>query len=116
MVDMPYTQPNHIYLIYMYTEGLVLNNLLQLCHKTKSNENNLNKTEVELILYLLRTFCPHLGRYFCVVSSFTTFRPNFTSWPSSGDLAMEGSNYWRYGYKTRIPIRGRGKSPEEGQR
>ena len=28
--------------------------------------------------YLLRTFCPHLGR-FCVVSSFITFRPNFTS-------------------------------------
>ena len=33
-------------------------------------------------LYLLRTFCPHLGSFFgffCVVSSFTTFRPNFTS-------------------------------------
>ena len=31
--------------------------------------------------YLLRTFCPHLGSFFflCVVSSFTTFRPNFTS-------------------------------------
>ena len=33
--------------------------------------------------YLLRTFRPHLGRVFCVcacvVSSFTTFRPNFTS-------------------------------------
>ena len=28
--------------------------------------------------YLLRTFPPHLGS-FCVVSSFTTFRPNFTS-------------------------------------
>ncbi len=28
--------------------------------------------------YLLRTFCPHLGS-FCVVSFFTTFRPNFTS-------------------------------------
>ena len=27
--------------------------------------------------YLLRTFFPHLGS-FCVVSSFTTFRPNFT--------------------------------------
>ena len=32
----------------------------------------------ERYLYLLRTFCPHLGS-FCVVSSFTTFRPNFTS-------------------------------------
>ena len=29
-------------------------------------------------LNLLWTFCPHLGS-FCVVSSFTTFRPNFTS-------------------------------------
>ena len=28
--------------------------------------------------YLLRTFCPHLGS-FCIVSSFTAFRPNFTS-------------------------------------
>ena len=28
--------------------------------------------------YLLQTFCPKLGS-FCVVSSFTTFRPNFTS-------------------------------------
>ena len=26
----------------------------------------------------MRIFCPHLGS-FCVVSSFTTFRPNFTS-------------------------------------
>ena len=34
----------------------------------------------ELFFYLLRTFCPHLGS-FCVVSSFTTFRPNFTSSP-----------------------------------
>ena len=33
--------------------------------------------------YLLRTFCPHLSSFLggggCVVSSFTTFRPNFTS-------------------------------------
>ena len=27
----------------------------------------------------MRTFCPHLGSCFCVVSSFTTFWPNFTS-------------------------------------
>ena len=31
-----------------------------------------------LNFYLLRTFFPHLGN-FCVVSSFTTFWPNFTS-------------------------------------
>ena len=33
---------------------------------------------MRIIFYLWRTFCPHLGS-FCVVSSFTTFRPNFTS-------------------------------------
>ena len=41
MVDMPYnpTQPNHIYLIYMYKEDLALNNLQWLmCLKTKPNE------------------------------------------------------------------------------
>ena len=35
------------------------------------NRNRIN-------FHLLWTFCPHLGS-FCVVSSFTTFRPNFTS-------------------------------------
>ena len=44
---------------------------------------NWNHFEMRLLnlrinFYLLRTFCPHLGS-FCVVSSFTTFRPNFTS-------------------------------------
>ena len=43
---------------------------------------NWNHFEMRLLnlrinFYLLRTFCPHLGS-FCVVSSFTTFRPNFT--------------------------------------
>ena len=33
---------------------------------------------MRIIFYLLRTFFPHLGN-FCVVPSFTTFRPNFTS-------------------------------------
>ena len=46
-----------------------------------------NERKIYLVLFmiyllfflnLLRTFCPHLGS-FCVVSSFTTFRPNFTS-------------------------------------
>ena len=44
---------------------------------------NWNHFEMRLLnmrinFYLLRTFCPHLGS-FCVVSSFTTFLPNFTS-------------------------------------
>ena len=44
---------------------------------------NWNHFEMRLLnlrinFYLLRTFCPHLGS-FCVVSSFTTFRPNFIS-------------------------------------
>ena len=34
--------------------------------------------DLRINFYLLQTFCPHLGS-FCVVSSFTTFRPNFTS-------------------------------------
>ena len=36
------------------------------------------RKNLRINFYLLRTFCPHLGS-FCVVSSFTTFRPNFTS-------------------------------------
>ena len=45
---------------------------------------NWNHFEMRLLnlrinfFYLLRTFCPHLDS-FCVVSSFTTFWPNFTS-------------------------------------
>ena len=39
---------------------------------------NNNNNNLRINFYLLRTFCPHLGS-FCVVSSFTTFRPNFTS-------------------------------------
>ena len=93
--------------------------------------------------YLLRTFCPHLGS-FCVVSSFTTFRPNFTSGllrigmlslvtvsPVSTAFhiccqshhVFEHVNLWPAWVITgdtvtrlSIPIRGRGKSPEEGQR
>ena len=45
---------------------------------------NWNHFEMRLLnlrinFYLLRTFCPHFGRFFFVLSSFTTFRPNFTS-------------------------------------
>ena len=43
MVDMPQTQtkPNHIYLIYIYKEDLVLNNLWRLIfYKTKTNKSN----------------------------------------------------------------------------
>ena len=55
-------------------------------------------------LYLLRTFCPHLGS-FCVVTSFTTFRPNFTTFRwfnATSDINAEScnripSNYWGYG-------------------
>ena len=41
MVNMPLnsTKPNHIYLIYMYTEDWALNNLQWLIyHKTKPNQ------------------------------------------------------------------------------
>ena len=46
MVDMPSkpTKPNHIYLIYMYKEGLALNNLQWLiCHKNQPT-NQLHST------------------------------------------------------------------------
>ena len=37
------TQPNHMYLIYMYKEELALNNLQGLiCHKTKLNQTILS--------------------------------------------------------------------------
>ena len=58
---------------------LPLNNLERfICHKTKKPNTTLKR---ELIFFknLLRTFFPHLGNFFCVVSYFTTFRPNFTS-------------------------------------
>ena len=45
MVDTPLTptQPNHIYLIHLYKEDLVLNNLRGLtCHKTKPKQDNTN--------------------------------------------------------------------------
>ena len=42
------------------------------------NHFEIRLLDVRINFYLLRTFCPHLGS-FCVVSSFTTFRPNFTS-------------------------------------
>ena len=62
-----------------------------------------------LFIYLLRTFPPHLGIFFfCVVSSFTTWCDRQQLWKAviTGDTVTRLS----------IPIRGRGKSPEEGQR
>ena len=40
-----------------------------------------NRYLLTMLTWNRRTFCPHLGMFFffCVVSSFTTFRPNFTS-------------------------------------
>ena len=56
----------------------------------------LSRVKLRINFYLLRTFCPHLGSFFCVVSSFTTFRPNFTSgllqvilpWPRIGMMSF----------------------------
>ena len=44
----------------------------------KQEFTELLRAGIIINFYLLRTFFPHLGS-FCVVSSFTTFRPNFTS-------------------------------------
>ena len=70
----------------------------------------------ELIFYLVQTFCPHLGS-FCVVSSFTTFRPNFTSglllvilpWPQIGMLSLVTVITGDTVTRLSIPIRGRSK-------
>ena len=42
------------------------------------NHFDMRLLNLRINFYLLWTFCPHLGS-FCVVSSFNTFRPNFTS-------------------------------------
>ena len=42
------------------------------------NHFEMRVLNLRINFYLLRTFFPRLGS-FCVVSSFTTFRPNFTS-------------------------------------
>ena len=83
--------------------------------------------------YLLRTFCPHLGS-FCVVSSFTTFQVSIVRRrrfqilpkPARGLLGQktwcDRQQLWKAVItgdtvtRLSIPIRGRGKSPEEGQR
>ena len=40
----------------------------------------------ELIFYLLRTFCPHLDRFFLCCFFFHYVSAKFHLWPSSGDL------------------------------
>ena len=123
---------------------------------------NWNHFEMRLLnlrinFYLLRTFFVLILVVFCVVSSFTTFRPNFTSalrgpwrsgvrrWVSTvpgehcqkiavSNPTQAGQRFtWSKTWCDRqqlwkavitgdsvtrliIPIRGRGKSPEEGQR
>ena len=61
------------------------------------------------IFYLLRTFCPHLGS-FCVVSSFTTFRPNFTS--GLLQVILPRPRIQDSAFLSEVAV----KSPEEGQR
>ena len=56
----------------------------------------------ELILYLLRTFCPHLGSFFFLFFFFVLF--------------LLSLRFGQISPRLSIPIRGRGKSPEEGQR
>ena len=67
-----YKETKKLIKIFLYIE-----NSVYLCHvhifvfiETCKN--------IRINFYLLRTFTPHLGS-FCVVSFFTTFRPNFTS-------------------------------------
>ena len=58
--------------------------------------------------YLLRTFCPHFGS-FCVVSSFTTFRPNFTFVWCDRQQLWKGVIIGETVTRLSIPVRGRGK-------
>ena len=54
--------------------------LILIVHPSTNKEHISTKRlfELRINFYLLRTFCPHLGSFY-IVSSFTTFRPNFTS-------------------------------------
>ena len=86
--------------------------------------HNQNRTvhHLRINFYLLRTFPPHLGS-FCVVYSFTTFRPNFTSGllqvilprPRIGKMWCDRQQLWKAVItgdtvtRLSIPIRGRGK-------
>ena len=75
---------------YMHNPALVLENAtykllwdfnIQTDHLIPARRPDLiiiNKKKKRINFYLLRIFCTHLGS-FCVVSSFSTFRPNFTS-------------------------------------
>ena len=51
MLDMPLnsTEPNHIYLIYMYKEDLALNNLQGLICQYKPNETKSNETNLSYL-------------------------------------------------------------------
>ena len=86
------TYPNAVSIVFvvLVSYQLITHWLKSYCSKllwqTSVVVFNWNHFEMRLLnlrinFYLLRTFFPHLGRVFfvCVVSSFTTFRPNFTS-------------------------------------
>ena len=63
----------------MYNQYLVNEPLLSM---TAAHLRLQERIRELIFFYLLRTFCPHLGSFFFffnVVSSFTTFWPNFTS-------------------------------------
>ena len=113
-------------------------------HVLVFNWNNFEMRLLNLRInfYLLWTFCPHLGS-FCVVFFFHYVSAKFHLWPSSGDLSRpqigmlslvtispvitafhrcDRQQLWKAVItgdtvtRLSIPIRGRGKSPEEGQR
>ena len=66
----------HIY-IYIYTHTQTHTHIYIYTH-THKHTLYIHIDCLGINFYLLRTFFPQLGS-FCVVSSFTTFRPNFTS-------------------------------------
>ena len=82
-VDMPLNNQT-----YFFLNGL--ENIIPLLVFNR-NHFEMRLLNLRINFYLLRTFCPHLGIFFCVcvVSSFTTFH----LWPSSGDLPRPRIGY-----------------------
>ena len=74
MVDMPWnpTKPNHIDLIYMYKEDLVLNNLQWLiCHQTQPTCSN--KSEKVSLMYFGTIFKRGMNFYISYIYLIQTY-------------------------------------------
>ena len=57
--------------------NMIINILSNISFVFNWNHFEMRLLNLRINFHLLLTFCPYLGS-FCVVSSFTTFRPNFS--------------------------------------